>query len=457
MDDPQDDRMLDLKSQCGNLEKIHVSDNEGCSSSLVVFWNLFITKNIGFEEFKTLFDVTQKLILECKREMKLICTIEWQSTTCMRSILLHDRVIKLSKTTEHVYSDSVFCLRKMYPQPLVVDEWKENPEYFQNSNECWEFFGIDREPFELEWNIVPRHTAVQILQEIHLKLEQCGIRPLVFEDRIIFMSFQRHRLDKSQKCQWIFFELTEVKDYAKCIEMGHVLFLVLEMKKNGTERTTTNLKDYGFLPLLWLSSNSKKADIQFSEHPMRWIDDFLRTQSGTYSMHFSGDTTNADLLFRTRNSANKLSVHGAVADWCDALIQQIFDQSCSTIENSIAKVNEQLNRKLAPEEVNTLVKAPEIDVRASRKRLCVHQEKFEKLSKEEWLKPAKKRDTWGKLLLDNASGPSTILMMELEENRSILRVHITSWPGWIRGLTKIVPVIQVRATYFPKQHWIEIQ
>ena len=66
----------------------------------------------------------------------------------MRSTLLHDRVIKLSKAKVHGYSDSVLCLGKMHPQPLAVDEWKERLEYLLNSNEYQELFGIDGEPFE---------------------------------------------------------------------------------------------------------------------------------------------------------------------------------------------------------------------------------------------------------------------------------------------------------------------
>ena len=71
-----------------------------------------------------------------------------------------------------------------------------------------------------------------------------------------------------------------------------------------------------------------------------------------------------------------------VAEWCDGLAEQNLGQSSSSIEKSTAKTNEQLNRTFAPEEVNTLVKALEIDVQASRNRLGDHQEKFENLSKE---------------------------------------------------------------------------
>ena len=62
------------------------------------------------------------------------------------------------------------------------------------------------------------------------------------------------------------------------------------------------------------------------------------------------------------------------------MAQQISGRSFfQTFEKSLAKVNEQLNRKLAPEEVKTLIKN-EIDVEASRNRLRHHQKKFENLS-----------------------------------------------------------------------------
>ena len=153
------------------------------------------------------------------------------------------------------------------------------------------------------------------------------------------------------------------------------------MKKNGTERTTTNLKDW--------NSTVSVIELEFEEsgHPVfrasnaldRWFSENAKWNVLDALQRWHDEC-------RSFNSQKKFSKSTqclrAVADWCDELAQQIFDQSCSTIENSIAKVNEQLNRKLASKEVNTLVKALEIDVQASRKRLCVHQEKFAKLSKE---------------------------------------------------------------------------
>ena len=133
-----------------------------------------------------------------------------------------------------------------------------------------------------------------------------------------------------------------------------VFFSVLVMRKNGMGRTTSNLKESGMTPHTWWSWNLKIADIQFSKLPVRWTEDPWRRKVGT--IHFSGDASKAELLFRTINSAKQLSIYEAVADWCDELDQQIPGQSFSSIEKSISKANEQLDCPLAPDDVKTKCK-----------------------------------------------------------------------------------------------------
>ena len=76
---------------------------------------------------------------------------------------------------------------------------------------------------------------------------------------------------------------------------------------------------------------------------------FLRKKGGKVSI----DLENAELLFRTINSVNQLSIYGAFADWCEELVQHVPAQASSSIEIAIAKVNEQLDRSLASEDVKT--------------------------------------------------------------------------------------------------------
>ena len=70
--------------------------------------NLVTNKNTNFEELKTLFDITQKLILNQKHEINHVSTIEWQCTPLMRLPVLHDKVLNLSQAKVRVYSDRVW-------------------------------------------------------------------------------------------------------------------------------------------------------------------------------------------------------------------------------------------------------------------------------------------------------------------------------------------------------------
>ena len=76
--------------------------------------NLVACRNTNFGELKTLFDITQGLILEHAFEILNVSTIELDIFPWMRSTLLHHHVIKWAKATVHVYSDSVLRLGKMY-------------------------------------------------------------------------------------------------------------------------------------------------------------------------------------------------------------------------------------------------------------------------------------------------------------------------------------------------------
>ena len=73
---------------------------------------------------------------------------------------------------------------------------------------------------------------------------------------------------------------------------------------------------------------------------------FLKKNRGKCAIHFSGDTSNAELSFRTIHPANQLSIYGAVVDWCEELAQQIPGQSYSSPEKSIAKVAQQFFSKV---------------------------------------------------------------------------------------------------------------
>ena len=109
---------------------------------------------------------------------------------------------------------------------------------------------------------------------------------------------------------------------------------------------------------------------------------FLRKRGGRCTIHFSAEPSNAEMSFRTVHPANQLSIYGAVASCCDELTQLILGQSILCMEKSVAKVNDQLCKKLELQEVDTLVLTPRTNVQAAGDRLRTHRERFEELSNE---------------------------------------------------------------------------
>ena len=148
-----------------------------------------------------------------------------------------------------------------------------------------------------------------------------------------------------------------------------------------------------------------------------------------------------------------------VMNWLSRFLVSFF----STIEKSIAKVHEQLIRKLAP----TLW----TEVQASTNRLRDHEEKFAKLSKE--IKVTQtfeiagfmKKVSLGQCFrtLDDIDDGFGEKLGHAESIHHLVTMTIRSqWDGpvpvgWIRGFTKICPVIQVRATRYLDQCEFEIQ
>ena len=71
-------------------------------------------RNTKFEEIKTLFDITLRLVVDNSSDILNLSTTIFDFSPWMRSTLCHDQVIKWAKAKVHVYSDSVLCLGKMH-------------------------------------------------------------------------------------------------------------------------------------------------------------------------------------------------------------------------------------------------------------------------------------------------------------------------------------------------------
>ena len=113
--------------------------------------NLIACRNTNFEDLKTLFDITLRLIVEHSLEILNL------SSPWMRATLCHDLVIKWAKAKVHVHSDSVLCLGKLHSHSEANEKRKDQISVFQQDKEYAELSGIDGEPIEFEWNISRIH------------------------------------------------------------------------------------------------------------------------------------------------------------------------------------------------------------------------------------------------------------------------------------------------------------
>ena len=140
----------------------------------------------------------------------------------------------------------------------------------------------------------------------------------------------------------------------------------------------------------------------------------LKRKGGICTSHFTAESSNTELLFRTIHSANQLSVHGAVASWCEDVAQRIPVQTHHFMEKSVAKENEQLFQKLEPPEVDSLVQTPRRNDEAVGNRLRMYLQNFEEFAKE--FQFTKAFESAGCMRRVSSNAPQTTVFRLLREN-----------------------------------------
>ena len=71
----------------------------------------------------------------------------------------------------------------------------------------------------------------------------------------------------------------------------------------------------------------------------------LKRQGGRCTIHFTAESSNAGVFFRTIHSANELNIFGAAASWCD-VAQLIPGQTHMIMDKSVAKESYRLSQRL---------------------------------------------------------------------------------------------------------------
>ena len=309
-------------------------------------------------------------------------TIGWENHSWKYLSLFGDeRVINLQRTKVYVFSDSVLCLGKIH----------ENPNRTMHGNKDWDgynllknyrnFYGIDGEPMEFEWNIFPGYKTLQLNEEVKSLLLRLDETPEKFTGRVIFMSMFNDiscgSKDNEKEC------LTNAKLvslYARRFGIGQWSFLV-----PGSEKKWYSISEDS--PQGEWDKMAEKMMLEFagSGHPFfRATSPLSRGQLKSkggreLSRHFCADLDTITTVFRTVTSVNQLSLYGAVAQTCE---------ECETFHDRTVQpiVGGQSNSSFVPNVIKTEALVDCADL--ARKNLLLQQygERIEKLSQQDKLR-----------------------------------------------------------------------
>ena len=200
------------------------------------------------------------------RSLSGLETLGWENHSWKYLSLISDeRVISLQRTKVYVFSDSVFCLWKIFENPESNDAWEQRLGWIKSSQNYRNFDRIDGEPMEFEWNISPGFNSLQLSEEVRSLLYRLGETPENFTGRILSCRCSttfpvEQKTMKKNVWQMLDSYLCMQEDLQK--DNGHSLVLVL--RKNGTLSVKTVHKESGTKLQKGCCWNSLRADVHFS-------------------------------------------------------------------------------------------------------------------------------------------------------------------------------------------------
>ena len=144
--------------------------------------NSEVDKNTKFEETESLFNITQKLVMEHSEEILNVKCLEYSSPSWTRSVLSHDQAIQWAKAKVCVYLDSVPRVGQMKDSPEAIERWRGQVEGLRLYSSYPDAVGIDGEAIELECKNFLGFSSLSILQEIRQDLARKNIQPEEFDN-----------------------------------------------------------------------------------------------------------------------------------------------------------------------------------------------------------------------------------------------------------------------------------
>ena len=253
-------------------------------------------------------------------EINNLDKIQWGRNSWKQLSLIGDEtVINLQRTKVYVFSDSVLCLGRIHQHPESNEAWKKRIGWITTDQSYRDYDGINGEPTEVEWNIFPGFTTLQLCGKVNDLLSDLGETPETFTGRILFMSmFNDISCDRKGNKEECLANARVVKLLAKRFGIGQWSFI-----GPGSEKKWYSMEENSPQGIWGHIADEMLLEFTDSGHPIfRATTPLSRCNlkskgHGKLSIHFTADYPTIETTFRIIGFANQLSLYGAVANMCE--------------------------------------------------------------------------------------------------------------------------------------------
>ena len=229
--------------------------------------------------------------------------------------LINDLVIiSLQSTKVYVFSDSVLCLGKVLQHPECNEAWKNRIAGVRAERNYRDFEDVKGESTELEWNIFPGFTTLQLCDKVSDLLSSMGQTPESFTGRILFMSmFNDISCDRYAGV---------VKVLARRFGVGQWSFIGPGSEKKWYPSENSPQGEWDHIAEDMLLRFAESGHPIFRATTPLSREKLKSKGKGKVSTHFSAEPDTVDTIYRIILSVNQLSIYGAVAAICDEFVGQ---------------------------------------------------------------------------------------------------------------------------------------
>ena len=322
---------------------------------------------------KKMFDISAKLVGE-QDEIFKVDTIQWEKHSWKYLSLIGDEtIINLQRAKVYVFSDSVLCLGRVHQYPKSSESWKDRIGWIKTSQSYRDYDGISGESTEIEWNIFPGFTTLQLHGKVTDLLSRLGETPETFTGRILFMSmFNDISSDKKDNEEECLANAKVVSIFAKKFGIGQWSFI-----GPGSEKKWYSM-DENSPQGIW-DHIAEKMLVEFTEsgYPIfRATTPLSRGKlkskgHGKLLIHFAADQETIETIFRLIVSANQLSFYRAVANVCE---------ECESLHDRSGQPDMVMGQSIVLSEIKTEVPLENDDPAYQNFLLQRYEERIKRLS-----------------------------------------------------------------------------